>query len=119
MPRLIAQAYEHHDAAKILLVKGATDHIARNGEILSVISEPNIAAMEAIGGTGDTITGAVAALVYGGLEPVRASILTARINRIAGLLCNPTPATHIGDLIACIPEALTQVLAEEPGGNHA
>jgi NAD(P)H-hydrate repair Nnr-like enzyme with NAD(P)H-hydrate dehydratase domain len=119
MPRLIAQAFAHHDASKVLLVKGETDYIARDGDILSVIREPNIAAMEAIGGTGDTITGAVAALVYGGYEPVRASIIAARMNRIAGLLCDPTPATHIGDLIASIPEALVRVLAEEAGGNHA
>jgi NAD(P)H-hydrate repair Nnr-like enzyme with NAD(P)H-hydrate dehydratase domain len=119
MPRLIAQAYDHRDASKVLLVKGETDYIARNGDILTVIREPNIAAMEAIGGTGDTITGAVAALVYEGYEPVQASIVAARMNRIAGLLCNPTPATPIGDVIACIPEALKQVLAEETGGSHA
>jgi hypothetical protein len=50
---------------------------------------------------------------------VQASIIAARMNRIAGLLCNPTPATHIGDLITSIPEALTEVLAEERGGDHA
>jgi NAD(P)H-hydrate repair Nnr-like enzyme with NAD(P)H-hydrate dehydratase domain len=119
MPRLIAQAYSHHDASKVLLVKGETDYIARDGEILHIVSEPNIAAMEAIGGTGDTITGAVAALVYGGWEPVQASLIAARMNRIAGLLCNPTPATQIGDLIARIPEALKQVLAKEAGGADA
>lgn len=118
MPHLIAQAYAHRDASKVLLVKGETDYIARDSEILTVIREPNIAAMEAIGGTGDTITGAVAALVYGGYEPVRASIIAARMNRIAGLMCDPTPATHIGELIESIPEALAQVLAEETGGNH-
>lgn len=119
MPRLIAQAFAHRDASKVLLVKGETDYIARNGDILSVVREPNIAAMEAIGGTGDTITGAVAALVYGGYEPVRASIIAARMNRIAGQLCDPTPATPIGDVIACIPEALNQVLAEEAVGDNA
>lgn len=119
MPRLITQAYDHRDASKVLLVKGSTDYIARDGEILHVVGEPNIAAMEAIGGTGDTITGAVAGLVYGGWEPVQASLIAARMNRIAGLLCDPTPATQIGDLIDCIPEALRQVLAEEAGGAHA
>ena len=119
MPRLIAQAYDHHDASRVMLVKGETDYIARDGEILHVVAEPNLAAMEAIGGTGDTITGAVAALVYGGYEPVLASLIAARMNRMAGLLCSPTPATQIGDLIACIPEALRQVMAEEVGGVHA
>jgi NAD(P)H-hydrate repair Nnr-like enzyme with NAD(P)H-hydrate dehydratase domain len=98
-----------------LLVKGATDYIARDGEILATITEPNIAAMEAIGGTGDTITGIVAALIYGGYEIVEASIYTAHINRIAGLLCSPTPATHIGELISQIPQALIQVLKEGQG----
>jgi NAD(P)H-hydrate repair Nnr-like enzyme with NAD(P)H-hydrate dehydratase domain len=119
MPRLIMQAYAHKDASKVLLVKGETDYIARDGEILHVVTEPDIDAMEAIGGTGDTITGAVAALIYGGYDHVQASLVAARANRIAGLLCNPTPATHIGELIACIPEALKQVLAEEAGGGHA
>jgi NAD(P)H-hydrate repair Nnr-like enzyme with NAD(P)H-hydrate dehydratase domain len=119
MPRLIMQAYAHKDASKVLLVKGETDYIAREGEILHVVTEPDIDAMEAIGGTGDTITGAVAALIYGGYDHVQASLVAARANRIAGLLCNPTPATHIGELIACIPEALKQVLAEEVGGGHA
>lgn len=113
MPRLIKQAYEHKDAAKVLLVKGSTDYIARDGEILHVIEEPNIPAMEAIGGTGDTITGAVSALIYAGYDVVRASVIAARTNRVAGLLCNPTPATTIGELIDHIPDALRQVLAEE------
>jgi NAD(P)H-hydrate repair Nnr-like enzyme with NAD(P)H-hydrate dehydratase domain len=50
---------------------------------------------------------------------VRASLIAARMNRIAGLLCNPTPATQIGDLIDHIPEALKQVLAGEVGGDNA
>lgn len=115
MPRLIQHAYEHRDAARVLLVKGATDYIACDGQILSTIAEPNIAAMEAIGGTGDTITGIVAALIHGGYEIVEASIYTAHINRLAGLLCNPTPATQIGELISQIPQALIQVLKEGQG----
>lgn len=115
MPRLIQHAYEHKDASKVLLVKGSTDYIARGGEILTTISEPNIAAMEAIGGTGDTITGIVAALIHGGYDIVEASIYTAHINRLAGLLCNPTPATQIGELITQIPQALTQVLKDAEG----
>jgi len=115
MPGLIHNAYEHKDASKVLLVKGATDYIARDGEILTTIAEPNIAAMEAIGGTGDTITGIVAALIHGGYEIVEASVYTARANRLAGLLCNPTPATQIGELISEIPQALIQVLKEGQG----
>jgi ADP-dependent NAD(P)H-hydrate dehydratase / NAD(P)H-hydrate epimerase len=115
MPRLILKAFEHKDAAKVLLVKGETDYIATGGEILATISEPNISAMEAIGGTGDTITGIVAALIHGGYGIVDASIKTAHINRLAGLLCDPTPATQIGELISHIPQALTQHLKAEQG----
>ncbi len=119
MPRLIQRAYEHGDAAKILLVKGETDYIVRQAEILTTISEPNIAAMEAIGGTGDTITGIASALVYGGYDIVEACKHTALINRIAGQLCQPTPATQIGDIVAHIPQALAQVLQREGGVVHA
>jgi len=119
MPRLIQRAYEHGDAAKILLVKGETDYIVRQGEILTTIAEPNIAAMEAIGGTGDTITGIAAALIYGGYDMVEACQHTALINRIAGQLCDPTPATQIGEIIAHIPQALEQVLQKQAGAVHA
>jgi ADP-dependent NAD(P)H-hydrate dehydratase / NAD(P)H-hydrate epimerase len=115
MPRLIQRAYEHGDAAKVLLVKGSTDYIVRQGEILTTISEPNIAAMEAIGGTGDTITGIASALVYGGFDIVDACKYTAVINRIAGQECRPTPATQIGDIIAHIPQAMEQVLPQPAG----
>ena len=116
MPHLIRQAYEHGDAAKVMLVKAATDYIASNGEILATIGEPNIAAMEAIGGTGDTITGLASALVYAGYDLVDAALYTARINRIAGLLANPTPATTIQDIVRHIPAAMEKVLE---GREHA
>jgi NAD(P)H-hydrate repair Nnr-like enzyme with NAD(P)H-hydrate dehydratase domain len=119
MPRLIQRAYEHGDAAKTLLVKGETDYIVSQGKILTTISEPNIAAMEAIGGTGDTITGIASALVYGGFDIVEACKHTALINRIAGLACQPTPATQIGDIIAHIPQALERVLQREGAVVHA
>ena len=119
MPRLIARAYEHGDAAKMLLVKGETDYIVCQGEILATIAEPNIAAMEPIGGTGDTITGIASALIYGGMEIVQACKHTALINRVAGQLCNPTPATQIGEIIAQIPQALTQVLQRQGSAAYA
>ena len=110
MPRLIRQAYDTGNSTRVMLVKAATDYIVKNGEILTTINEPNIAAMEAIGGTGDTITGLTSALVYAGYDLVDASIYAARINRQAGLLANPTPATTITDIIARIPAAMDEVL---------
>ncbi len=119
MPRLIARAYEHGDAAKVLLVKGETDYIVKEGQTITTVAEPNIAAMEAIGGTGDTITGIASALVFGGHDLIQASVIAAKVNRLAGLLCNPTPATHIGEIVARIPAALKRVLAAEKGAVHA
>ncbi len=119
MPRLIARAYEHGDAAKVLLVKGETDYIVKEGETITTVGEPNIAAMEPIGGTGDTITGIASALISGGFDTVQACIIAAKTNRIAGLLCNPTPATHIGEIVAQLPQALKEVLETEGGTIHA
>jgi len=113
VPKLIKAAYRYHNASKVIIVKGATDFIAKDGEIVTTISEPLIPALEPIGGTGDTITGIASAFVYGGYDLVEASILAARVNRIAGLLSKPTPATRISEFIQHIPEAVKRVLAEE------
>jgi len=110
IPRLIKEAYEHHNAPRVLLVKGNTDYIVRDGEIVATVSEPDIPAMECIGGTGDTITGLVSALAYAGYDLVEAALYASRINRIAGLLTNPTPATRIAEIIRHIPAAIEQVL---------
>jgi NAD(P)H-hydrate repair Nnr-like enzyme with NAD(P)H-hydrate dehydratase domain len=37
-------------------------------------------------------------------------IAAARANRLAGLLANPTPATQVKDIIACIPRALDEII---------
>src|SRR5208283_3878501 len=95
VPELIAQAYSLRNAPRYLLVKGPVDYVAENGSIVHVVSEPNIPVMEAIGGTGDTITGIVSALISGGVEPVRACLLALKANRLAGQLCDPTPATQV------------------------
>ncbi len=98
-PELVAAAYKKNDAAKLLLVKGAADYIARDGEIIATISEPDIPELEAIGGTGDTVTGLVSAFVYAGMEPHEAAIITSRANRTAGKLAQATPATKVSEII--------------------
>ena len=40
-----------------LLVKGATDYLADSRGVIATVAEPRIEALEAIGGTGDTLTG--------------------------------------------------------------
>jgi NAD(P)H-hydrate repair Nnr-like enzyme with NAD(P)H-hydrate dehydratase domain len=110
--RLAKEASEHGDAPKYLLIKAATDHIMVDGEIKGVVAEPLVPALEPIGGTGDTITGIVSALISSGIEPDEACLSAARINRYMGEIVSPTPATLIGQLIPFIPEAIKEVLGK-------
>ncbi|OEU77485.1 MAG: hypothetical protein BA872_00170 [Desulfobacterales bacterium C00003060] len=105
---LISKAYESGNTPKTLLVKGPVDYIVEEGQVVQTIDEPSISAMEAIGGTGDSLTGILSALIHGGYEKVDACIKAARINRIAGKLAQPNPATSISDIIVKIPDALKE-----------
>ncbi len=98
-PELARIAYKNHGAAKLLLVKGAVDYIIRDGEVLAMVTEPDVPPLEAIGGTGDTITGLVSALVYAELEPHEAAIIAARANRTAGKYARATPAIRVRHVI--------------------
>jgi NAD(P)H-hydrate repair Nnr-like enzyme with NAD(P)H-hydrate dehydratase domain len=111
-PKLVAAAYQKKNAARLLLVKGATDYVVRNGEILATISEPNVPALEPIGGTGDTITGLLSAFVYAGMEPHEAAIVAARANRIAGKLAKATPATKVRQIINQFPAVFKEYLCQ-------
>lgn len=113
IPDQIMTAFTLKSAAKLLLVKGKTDYIASEGQILSIINEPNIPTLEAIGGTGDTITGLVSAFVYAGLTPPEAALLACRTNRLAGQLLQPTPATKVRQVIDQFPFVLRQSLFGE------
>ncbi len=106
---LIKKSYETGNTPKILLVKGPIDYVVKEGEVVETINEPSISAMEAIGGTGDSLTGILSALIYGGYEKVDACIKAARINRIAGKLAQPDPSTSISHIIDKIPDALKEV----------
>ena len=105
VPSLITRAYAHANAAAYLLVKGRTDYVADSSGILATVDSPASEAMEAVGGTGDTLTGVVSSLIESGLDVPRAAELAARINRTAGSMSHPTPASQIMDLISCLPEA--------------
>ena len=67
-------------------------------------------ALEAMGGTGDTLTGIVSALVASGMEIGEAATQAARINRLAGHYANPTPATQVMEMIRHIPRAVEEAL---------
>ncbi|MFA5367017.1 MAG: NAD(P)H-hydrate dehydratase [Dehalococcoidia bacterium] len=115
-PNLIGAAYANKSAAKVLLVKGAIDYIVSDGKIVETIDKPDVPALEPIGGTGDTITGLVAGLVYIGLEPHEAAIIAARTNRVAGQMANLTPATKVSEIIRQFPAVFEKYLCEWSGG---
>lgn len=114
-PELITAAYRQQNAAKLLLVKGSVDYVACDGDILATIDEPDVPELEAIGGTGDTITGLVAAFVYAGLEPRDAAIIAARANRTAGKFARATPATKVRQIIDCFPDVFREYLCQWSG----
>ena len=107
---LISRAYAHNNAARHLLVKGEKDRLADRGGILCEVDGPVEETMEAIGGTGDTLTGIVSALVCSGMDIKEAAIIAMRTNRLAGSYSMPTPATQIIDIIRHIPRALEDTL---------
>jgi NAD(P)H-hydrate repair Nnr-like enzyme with NAD(P)H-hydrate dehydratase domain len=109
VPKLSLEAYEHGDAPKYMIVKAPVDHVIMDGKVMAVIKEPNIPALEPIGGTGDTITGEVSALIASGLEVVDACVKACQTNRVAGELAHPNPATAIAQFIPFIPEAVKKV----------
>jgi ADP-dependent NAD(P)H-hydrate dehydratase / NAD(P)H-hydrate epimerase len=111
VPELISRAYEHDNASRILLVKGKCDYIASKEGLLSTVDEPVVEALEPVGGTGDTVTGIVSALVASGLSVEDSAVLAAKVNRLAGFYADPTPATQVLEIIRRIPKALEQVMA--------
>jgi hypothetical protein len=110
VPFLISRAYKGENASKVMIVKGEKDYVCSDGKIIAIIEEPCIEPLEAIGGTGDTLTGIVSALIYGGYAIEEASILSAKINRLAGELAHPTPGTQVSEIIVHIPKALSIAL---------
>jgi len=117
VPELIARSYAHKNAARHLLVKGERDYIANEQGIRGIIDHPAEEAMEAIGGTGDTITGIVAALISTGMEIIEAASVAAYTNRLAGYYAKPTAATQVMEILPHIPRALEEVLREKRQGD--
>jgi ADP-dependent NAD(P)H-hydrate dehydratase / NAD(P)H-hydrate epimerase len=113
VPELIQRAYEHENAARYLLVKGRRDVVASASGIIAEVFEPCVENMEPIGGTGDSLTGIVAALIHAGKSVPESASLGATINRFLGRLANPSPASSIADLLSCLPEAIRTVVSSE------
>ncbi len=113
VPDLIKRAYAHKNASRFLLVKGKKDYLADQDGIKAMVDSPACEAMEAIGGTGDTLTGIAAALIESGMGISNAAIVAAKANRLAGYYARPTPATQVIEIIRRIPEALEEILREK------
>lgn len=107
---LIKRAYEHENSSKYLLVKGKADYVAKESNILEIISEPTVEALEPIGGTGDALTGIASALIDCGYRIDKSCVIASKVLRIAGKLSNPDPSTQIGEIIKFIPQALKEIL---------
>lgn len=114
-PDLIKRAYKHNNAAKYLLVKGEKDYIADSSGIISYIDNPSEEPMEAIGGTGDTLTGIVSSLIDSGMEIAGAATLAAQVNRLAGYYAKPDPSTQIAEIIDYIPQGFSEISARKNG----
>jgi ADP-dependent NAD(P)H-hydrate dehydratase / NAD(P)H-hydrate epimerase len=110
VPDLISRAYKHRNASRFLLVKGKEDYLADQGGIRATIKNPAEEAMEAIGGTGDIITGIAAALISAGWEIDKGAVVAAWASRLAGHYSRPTPATQVADIINHISRALADLL---------
>lgn len=113
VPDLIKLAYKHNNGSRFLLVKGEKDYLADKDGIKATVDSPACEAMEAIGGTGDTLTGIAAALIESKMEISNAAIVAAKVNRLAGYYARPTPATQVIEIIEQIPRALKEILLEK------
>lgn len=114
--KYIAETHRHGNAAQSMLVKGKTDRVVWRGNTVYRVDRPQVPAMEAIGGTGDTATGMASAFLAAGYSPPRASALAAHLNRLMGLSALPTPGSGISELISCLPALLHHELGRADGG---
>jgi hypothetical protein len=117
VPDLIRQAYQHQNAARHLLVKGESDTIVHKSQVIQKVDHPCYEAMEAIGGTGDTLTGMLTVLCGADFELTDAAVLASLANRWSGHYADPSPATQVIELIEKIPQALVKMLNEYNGKN--
>lgn len=107
VPELLERAIKHENCPQNLIVKGITDYILCNGELVATVSEPAVAAMESIGGTGDIVTGLATAYLASRTPICKSALWAARAARLLALYCKPNPATQAAELIRRIGEVLT------------
>lgn len=96
---LVRLAHERGSSPRVLLVKGSTDHIAEEGVVKATVSEPCVPELEAIGGTGDTVTGLVSAFMAAGFPTLDAAVCAAKANRAAGEALGARPDHRADDIV--------------------
>jgi hypothetical protein len=94
---LARTAWEAGNSPQTLVVKGKTDLVLEAGQVVNRLAEPSVPVMEAIGGTGDTVTGMLAALLH--LKIPGAACKALLLNRLAGEKTGCTPRTQIAEFI--------------------
>ena len=107
---LLSRAYEHGNVAKNLIIKGSTDYVVQANNILAKINSPSVPSMEAIGGTGDLVTGITTGLLAAGFTISDASLIAVKTNRVLAKLAKPSPATQVHELTPYLCAALEEVL---------
>ena len=100
---LVRLAHERGSSPAYLLVKGSTDHIAENGVVKATVDAPCVPELEAIGGTGDTVTGLVSAFMASGFPTLEAAVCAARANREAGAALEARPDHRADDIVGMFP----------------
>ncbi len=108
-------AFERGGSARVLIIKGARDAVVSQGQVIEWIEEPDVPELEAIGGTGDTITGLASAFLAAGFPTVDAARCACLANREAGRLAAVTPASHASDLVRELPQVLAENLCRWGG----
>lgn len=103
---LARQAAANGGSSRVLLVKGEVDYVLSEGTLVAAVREPDVPELEAIGGTGDTITGMAAAFMAAGEPAEGAALHAAEVNRRAGMAMGARPDKQAWDLIAAIPGVL-------------
>ncbi len=107
---LALRAHETGGSAKTLIIKGAQDLVARDGVVRDEIAEPCVPQLEAIGGTGDTLTGLASAFLAAGFPTLDAARVACLANREAGRVMRATPVMQAADLVAALPRVLGENL---------
>jgi NAD(P)H-hydrate epimerase len=98
----------------VTILKGPATLIAHPDGRLAVNSSGGPAL--ATGGTGDVLTGIIAACLARGLEPYEAAVAGVYLHGVAGDVAEErfgAPGTVAGDVVAAIPEALRRLAARE------